>query len=214
MRKTSPDALRRSDRILVGALTIVLAVVSGAVGAAAAYRPYTEQRQVPAPAAAAEAPLRPSAEEVQAAASEEQAVASKLASENKCLAEAIYYEARGDSEDGKKAIAEVIFARLKTGLYGRTICEVVHQGAGRPHCQFSFTCNGVMRYARIPSQWAASQRLAARILTGESPLTNLTGGATYFHADTIDPGWPPYLVRTRQVGHHIFYRNTARWGTM
>lgn len=217
MHKKSPDVLRRSDRILVGALTVVLAAVSAAVGAAAAYRPHPEQLKPAAPAVVAQVqapqvvqPVEPvipaSVEEVRTSSIVEQAVMKKLLKEHRCLSDALYYEARGEGEKGQKAIAEVIFARLQKGKYGHSICAVVYEGAGQPKCQFSFTCNGALHRPKQAGAWTKAQQLAARILTGEELLKNATGGAINFHAISVDPVWAGELAKTAQIGNHVFYK--------
>jgi spore germination cell wall hydrolase CwlJ-like protein len=220
MHQKSPDVLRRSDRILVGALTVVLAAVSAAVGAAAAYRPHADQIQ-PAVAAAAVVqqvqpaqPVQPvvpvSAEEYRTSTVIEQTVMKKLLKEHRCLSDALYYEARGEGEKGQKAIAEVIFTRLRKGNYGHSICAVVYEGANQPKCQFSFACNGAMRAPKQASAWMRAQQLAAEILTHEEQLKGATDGATNFHAISVDPNWAVELDRTTQIGNHIFYKNGQR----
>lgn len=218
MKKKSPDVLRRSDRILVGALTVVLAAVSAAVGAAAAYRPHPDQIKEPAavvaqvqpqsaPLAQPVQPVVPvSAEDVRTTSLVEQAVMKKLLKEHRCLSDALYYEARGEGEKGQKAIAEVIFTRLQKGKYGHSICAVVYEGANQPKCQFSFTCNGALKNTKNQVAWTKAQQLAARILTGEETLKNATGGAVNFHAITVDPEWAGELARTTQIGNHVFYK--------
>ena len=48
--------------------------------------------------------------------------------------------------------------------------------------------------------------LAARILTGETQLRDTTGDATHFHAASVSPGWGDSMVRTVQIGNHVFYK--------
>lgn len=224
MKRKSPDVLRRSDRVLIGALTVVLAVGSAAVGAAAAYRPHTDQ-SVTAPVAAAAVVADASAPELRGdadalgapvapLASLEATIKAKLLAEHKCLSEALYYEARGEGTSGQKAIAEVIFARLRSGNYGHSICSVVYEGAGKPKCQFSFACNGDMKKAKNKGPWMKAQQLAARILTGEEYLKGTTGGATNFHAVSVDPSWAAEMSRTTQIGNHIFYKGLPRSRSM
>lgn len=225
MPKKSRDALRRSDRILLGALTVVLAAVSATVGAATVYRPHPEQLKPaaplavaaaqPAPSAAPDSPILPAmAEVVSPSAAFEQAMKNKLLKEHNCLAELLYYEARGEPLKGQKGVAEVVFTRMRKGNYGHSICAVVYEGAGRPNCQFSFTCNGAMRAPKNPVAWMKAQQLAVRILTGEEPLKGATGGATNFHAVSVEPDWALELARTTQIGNHIFYKASARSGDM
>ena len=214
MHQKSLDVLRRSDRVFVAALTVVLAAVSAAVGAAAAYRPHPEQlhttavvaSQPTAPAARA----TPATPFLQGHSAPEQLVMNKLLAEHRCLSEALYYEARGEGKTGQKAIAEVIFHRMRTGNYGQSICAVVYEGSNQSTCQFSFTCNGDLAQPKQRSAWMQAQTLAARILTGEERLNDATGGATNFHATSVDPDWAMDLTRTVQIGNHVFYRNPPR----
>ncbi|MDE2629790.1 MAG: cell wall hydrolase [Alphaproteobacteria bacterium] len=219
MNQKSRDALLRSDRILVGALAIVLAAVSAAVGAAAAYRPHTDQVKTavmiagPAmPAAAVQASpvaVRPADRSLV-----EELIMNKLKVEHRCLSEVLYYEARGEGTKGQKAIAEVVFHRMRTGNYGHSICAVVYEGADRPGCQFSFTCDGELRQAKSPQAWLRAQILAARILTGEEGLNDMTGGATNFHAVSVLPDWASELQRTVQIGNHVFYKGPSHARSM
>ena len=212
MSQKSKDALLRSDRVLVVALSIVLAAVSAAVGAAAAYRPHTEQIKTAVVVAKTVAPIAPTATTAAAVQPADKSlvedlIMNKLKAEHRCLSEALYYEARGEGVKGQKAVAEVVFHRMRTGNYGHSICAVVYEGADKPGCQFSFACNGEMRHGKSPQAWLRAQILAARILTGEESLSDATGGATSFHAVSVQPDWANDLQRTVQIGNHIFYKN-------
>ncbi len=212
MNQKSRDALLRSDRVLVGALAIVLAAVSAAVGAAAAYRPHAEQAQtsvVVAKAATPTVPMEPVLASMKPSNKSvvEQLIMNKLLAEHRCLSEVMYYEARGEGETGEKAVAEVVFHRMRTGNYGQSICAVVYEGADKPGCQFSFACNGDLREPKSPQDWLRAQVLAARILTGEEHLGDITEGATSYHAVSVQPDWANELERTVQIGNHIFYKN-------
>jgi hypothetical protein len=133
---------------------------------------------------------------------------ANLASETSCLAEAIYYEARGEGLLGEKAIAEVVVRRTHRSGYPHSICGVVHQGVGAS-CQFSFICDGTLDRPKAAGEWRRAVGLATRIITGAVPLTNLTDGAISFHAARIEANWPG-LVRTVQIGNHVFYRRPGR----
>jgi spore germination cell wall hydrolase CwlJ-like protein len=137
------------------------------------------------------------------------AVLARLLAEHKCLSEVMYYEARGEGMSGQKAIAEVVFHRMNTGNYGHSICAVVYEGAEHPGCQFSFACSTDRNQRRDDQAWHAAETLAARILTGEVPLANATGGATNFHAVSVSPDWADTLEKTTQIGNHVFYRGGA-----
>ena len=221
MHQKSLDAIRRSDRVFVTALAVVLVAASVAVGAAATYNPQTEQLQTSVKVAQ---PAVPAAVIVQAEATPvsapparsiaEALVMNKLLAEHRCLSEALYYEARGEGTSGQKAIAEVIFHRMRTGNYGHSICAVVYEGANQPGCQFSFACNGELAEKKSASAWMRAQTLAARILTGEERLNDATGGATNFHAVSVDPDWAVDMTQTVQIGNHIFYKGASRSRSM
>ncbi len=214
MYQKSTDALLRSDRILVAALAIVLVAVSAAVGAAAAYRPHTEQIKTTVVMAGPVAPVAPAEAQPADKSLVEDLIINKLKAEHRCLSEVLYYEARGEGVKGQKAVAEVVFHRMRTGNYGHSICAVVYEGADKHGCQFSFACSGEMKHAKASRAWLRAQILAARILTGEESLGDLTAGATSFHAVSVQPDWASELQRTVQIGNHIFYKNTLRSRSM
>ena len=197
--KTTSDALSRSDTVLIAALAIILATASAAIGSAMTYHPSTDK-----PKAVAVAPVKPV--QVIAATRGPDAISNELLAEHRCLSEVLYYEARGEGRQGQQAIAEVVFHRMNTGNYGHSICAVVYEGAGKPGCQFTFTCNGELTKAKEEDSWQESEMLAAQILTGEVSLHNATGGATNFHAVSVSPDWADTMNETTQIGNHIFYR--------
>lgn len=216
MSKKTSDVISRSDRVLVVALAVVLSAASAAVGAAASSHPRTEQvarpavAQVAAATKAAQAPaVRPVAQQPAAPArpaSVADLAMAQLLAEHRCLAEVMYYEARGEGRSGQMAVAEVVFHRLRQGRFGHSICAVVYEGAGSSGCQFSFTCNGQLAHRKSPIAWRSAEVLAARILTGQTALRDVTGNATHFHAVSVSPQWADEMQRTTQIGNHVFYR--------
>lgn len=208
-RPNSKNAFARSDRVLMAALAIVLATASAAIGSAVSH-PYTDQP------AAAQSPADLIAAQVAAETaatlkdSKSDAPMTRLLAEHKCLSEVMYYEARGEGAQGQKAIADVVFHRMQTGNYGHSICAVVYEGASQSVCQFSFTCSGEMLKKKSPGAWREAQMLAAQILTNEVQVGGITGGATNFHAVSVQPLWADDLQRTVQIGNHVFYRNGTK----
>jgi spore germination cell wall hydrolase CwlJ-like protein len=124
-------------------------------------------------------------------------------SERRCLAEAIYFEANGESEAGQRAVAAVILNRTADPRYPKTICGVVYQGAQRSGCQFSFACDGVAQTPAGPG-WNRARRIADQALAGA--FRDPTHGATHFHATYVAPGWANRLIETAAIGLHVFYR--------
>lgn len=127
--------------------------------------------------------------------------------EKHCLATAIYFEARGESVKGQKAVAEVILARTRTPGRPSTICGVVYEGsARRTGCQFSFTCDRASDVARAGAHWAQAQRIATVAMSTHGKGKSVSRGATFYHADYVKPRWASRMVRVAQIGSHIFYR--------
>lgn len=123
----------------------------------------------------------------------------------RCLATALYFEARGESIEGQFAVAEVILNRVDSPRYPDSICNVVYQGARTGGgCQFSFACDG--RPERI-SEDRAYDRVAkiARLMKDGAPRL-LTQGATHFHTRAVNPRWARQFPRTAEIGAHLFYR--------
>ncbi|MEA3013822.1 MAG: hypothetical protein QOD42_2367 [Sphingomonadales bacterium] len=122
-----------------------------------------------------------------------------------CLTQAIYYEARSESEEGQRAVAQVVLNRVRHPSYPNSVCGVVFQGSHRSTgCQFSFTCMGAIGPIGDPRSWERARRIAAQALSGS--VYRPVGLATHYHTTAIRPYWAPSLVRQIVLGAHIFYR--------
>jgi spore germination cell wall hydrolase CwlJ-like protein len=126
-------------------------------------------------------------------------------SELDCLARAVYYEARSESVEGQKAVAEVVINRVRDSRFPKTICEVVYQGRYRETgCQFTFTCDGSLHHRPSGEAWDRARAVALNVTLGFSaPVTNK---ATHYHTDYVNPYWKAGMVQTNVIGTHIFYR--------
>jgi spore germination cell wall hydrolase CwlJ-like protein len=131
----------------------------------------------------------------------------RVAEEN-CLARAIYFEARSESELGQLAVAKVILNRVKAPDYPKTICGVVYQGSDRRNsCQFSFACDGMPDEIRSKAAWDRSKKIAEKALAGDQTV-RIMGAATNYHADYVKPKWSRNMKRLIKIGRHIFYSDT------
>jgi spore germination cell wall hydrolase CwlJ-like protein len=127
----------------------------------------------------------------------------------KCLSEALYFEARGETVKGQFAVAEVILNRVKSSRFPDTVCEVIRQGTGeRYRCQFTYTCDGHKEIIDEPRAHARVSKVARAILDGKVPA--LTDGATHYHTTAVNPRWSRTYTRTAKIGVHIFYRHNYR----
>jgi spore germination cell wall hydrolase CwlJ-like protein len=127
------------------------------------------------------------------------------ARERRCLATAIYFEARGEPVRGQIAVGQVIMNRVRSPMFPETICGVVYQGQMHPGCQFSFTCDGRTDTPRNDGQWAVAQTLAKKITAGELWLPEV-GYSTYYHANYVSPAWVGEMSKIDKIGRHIFYK--------
>jgi hypothetical protein len=128
--------------------------------------------------------------------------------QSECLAEALYYEARGEGTEGEKAVAEVVLQRTRDANYPHTICGVVYEGVqpNRKDCQFSFACDGALRKPKERGTWQHVRLLADKIVSGAIKLAGETGHAIAYHSIDVDPAWADEMIETAQIGNHIFYR--------
>ncbi|HVL22395.1 MAG TPA: cell wall hydrolase [Amaricoccus sp.] len=126
-----------------------------------------------------------------------------------CLAQAIYFESRGEPLDGQVAVAEVVLNRVDDRRFPKSVCGVTRQGAGSGRgCQFSYACDGRPDVMKNGEARVRSEKLAA-VMLGGHPRT-VTDGATYFHTRGVRPGWAGRMTRTVSIGHHYFYRAATR----
>lgn len=129
--------------------------------------------------------------------------------EQRCLAEAIYFEARGEVEEGQVAVAQVVLNRVKNPAYPNSICGVVYQNKHkRNRCQFSFACDGIKDRISSKGAWKTAQRLSKEVLDGKRYL-KMVDASTHYHATYVNPRWAKSMAKRGQVGLHIFYKTYA-----
>lgn len=129
-----------------------------------------------------------------------------------CLSTAIYYEAASESDDGQRAVAQVILNRVRHPAFPSTVCGVIYQGSERATgCQFSYACDGSMARPRSAAGMARATRIAAAALNGY--VFGPVGLATHYHSYAVTPSWNRALVMTDAIGAHFFHRWKGYWGT-
>jgi hypothetical protein len=130
----------------------------------------------------------------------------------KCLADAVYFEARGEVRKGQEAVAQVIMNRVFSGYYPHDVCGVVYQNAHRHlACQFTFACEH-KDLSRIdePDMWEQAKSIAKDTLDGKIWYPEV-GHATHYHAYWVHPSWVHEMTRLYKLGVHTFYR-PRNWG--
>jgi spore germination cell wall hydrolase CwlJ-like protein len=137
-------------------------------------------------------------------------VKSRAKSE-KCLAEAVYFEARGEAVRGQMAVAQVVMNRAFSGFYPSTVCGVVYQSKYRHTvCQFTFACESNTEVIREPDMWERAKKIAKATLDGLVWLPEV-GKSTHYHAYYVHPSWVGEMKKLYRYGVHTFYRPKA-WG--
>ena len=127
----------------------------------------------------------------------------------RCLSEALYFEARGETVKGQFAVAEVILNRVKSTRFPGSLCGVIKQGTGRKYqCQFTYTCDGRKEVIAEPKAFERVSKVARAAIDGIT--VDLTGGATHYHTTSVRPSWSKVYKQTARIGVHVFYRHTYR----
>lgn len=133
------------------------------------------------------------------------------AKSEKCLAEAVYFEARGEAVRGQIAVAQVILNRAFSGKYPDNVCGVVYQNKHRHlACQFTFACDGHPDVIREPDMWDRAQKISKAMLDGQLWLPEVDR-STHYHAYWVRPSWVSEMKRNWKYGVHTFYR-PRKWG--
>jgi spore germination cell wall hydrolase CwlJ-like protein len=129
-----------------------------------------------------------------------------------CMAQNIYYEARGSNRADRIAVADVVLNRVNDTRYPNTICKVVQQGMKhadgsmkRNKCQFSWYCDGKSDWPADLDAWVESQQIAYNLMVHKD-ARGITEGATHYHATYVKPKWARDLQLVGRIGVHIFYR--------
>ncbi|WP_171121086.1 MULTISPECIES: cell wall hydrolase [unclassified Ruegeria] len=127
----------------------------------------------------------------------------------KCLAEALYFEARGESVRGQFAVAEVILNRVESSRFPDSLCGVIKQGTGKKYqCQFTYTCDGRKEVIHEKKAYERVSKVARAAIDGV--VGEMTEGATHYHTTAVRPSWSRVYKETARIGVHIFYRHNYR----
>jgi len=133
------------------------------------------------------------------------------AKSEKCLAEAVYFESRGEAVRGQIAVAQVVMNRVFSGKYPDTVCGVVYQNKYRHFaCQFTFACDNNPDVIREPEMWERAKKISKAMLDGQIWLPEV-GKSTHYHAYWVRPSWVAEMKKMYKTGVHTFYR-ARNWG--
>ena len=125
------------------------------------------------------------------------------AAEIECLATNIYFEALTESEAGKVAVANVTMNRVKSEHFPDSVCEVVWEPK-----QFSWTHDGKSDKPSSQKDYEEVYEIAKAVYNGN--IVDITEGATFYHADYVNPSWAKAMERVGKIDRHIFYKHEGR----
>ncbi|MFY8212418.1 MAG: cell wall hydrolase [Candidatus Nanopelagicus sp.] len=133
----------------------------------------------------------------------------------KCLATNIYYEAGGESEHGKAAVARVVMNRVAHG-FANTPCNVIYQSTVVTRmgddldttktvkvCQFSWVCENKGAPNKNTDSYKQSERIAYQVLANNAYTQVVSSSTLFFHNLSVAPAWS--YARAKQIGNHVFY---------
>lgn len=134
--------------------------------------------------------------------------ALRRAGDLECLAENVYFEARGEPLDGQYAVAEVTLNRTRAANFPHTICQVVHEmrwdpGRRRYVADFSWTELGALT-PEDGAAWKVAMMVATAVY--DDLREPLVPGALFYHAASVSPGWARGRKALATIGNHVFYR--------
>lgn len=121
-----------------------------------------------------------------------------------CLAKNIYYEARSEVIEGQIAVAHVTLNRVKQQNWPDSICGVVYEPK-----QFSWTHLVKDQNPKDGKAWEQALIIARDVMIGNT--VDPTNGATFYHANYVNPDWADQMTVSKVIGVHIFYTWDGVW---
>lgn len=124
--------------------------------------------------------------------------------QHECLALNVYHEARGEVIEGQIAVAHVTLNRVNHSYFPETICDVVYQNR-----QFSWTFTIRDHTPKEQKAWEQAQVIARDVMIGNT--VDPSNGATFYHANYVNPSWANQMEVSKVIGVHVFYTWDGTW---
>ncbi|NNK82863.1 MAG: cell wall hydrolase [Flavobacteriaceae bacterium] len=121
-------------------------------------------------------------------------------SEIKCLADNLYFEARGESIEGQLAVALVTFHRVQSTYFPNNYCEVIWQKG-----QFEWTNDGKLDYPKDIKTYQKIVSFSKDFYYNSKKYPDIVDKALFYHANYVKPCWLPDSKLLSIIGDHLFY---------
>lgn len=186
--------------LIVGAVLLALAALI-------AYIAFSDQWRLPAVAENEQESEQTAAENPPPEKLSSKILSKFKAKEINCLAQNIYFEARGSNLADKAAVADVVLNRTQDRRYPATVCSVISQGVitGRTDCQFSWKCDSRSNVPLASDSWDDAKTIAYNMYV-HGKFRGISEGATHYHATYVKPYWAKSLRMVGRIGSHVYYR--------
>ena len=127
-----------------------------------------------------------------------------------CMAEALYFEARGETVIGRLSVGQLILNRVESLHFPDDVCSVVRQGDHNLRgCQFSYACDGKPEDIDEPMAYSNALKLSQYLLSALD--IDLVGQSLFYHASSVEPYWADHFVLRASIGNHFFYEDRSRF---
>jgi len=122
-----------------------------------------------------------------------------------CLARNIYYEASGEPEEGKVAVALVTINRVRNGKFGKTICQVVNQKTTVVYSTSMRTTEMIQR----GSFGGTNTVTANKVVINYVPICQFSWVCAFIRKPSIyDKGW----IESQRVAKAVLTGEYDEWG--
>jgi N-acetylmuramoyl-L-alanine amidase len=124
--------------------------------------------------------------------------------DKECLVQALWYEARGEGQEGIRNVAKVIQNRVNSKGFPGDYCGVIHQRG-----QFTYKDHS-RKPLKTPRSSQEQEVLTLVYLIAEQGLTgrlraSVGSDVLWYHALKSKPSWGKKFKRVKVHGNHVFY---------
>jgi len=123
--------------------------------------------------------------------------------EIRCMAQVIYYEARGEGTLGMVGVGYTVLNRMGSPKFKpSTVCGIVYE-QNRRGCQFSWVCDGKPDRVRNPQAYERAREIAVSVMAREAK--NPVGDSIFFRHRAVKSRYAHTQRLVATIGQHRFF---------